>query len=873
MISTPLTSSHTSSTILGLSKRAWKLGIALSKLDQDSDVVDPTVKVLTEEVKALGVECDLIYAELDEVAGKNGPAPPSLNDVVDGVSACLEVQVGDIGRSMQELEMFVDSVRGEDSRLIGQAQRQRRLNGRRNQIASIRTKVCRQTDNLRTTLLLMNTMFAHLVTGRVDRRFSQVLDKLQDAVERLQRSLESDPHSQPSELTLLQCARDLLEKGTTMYKACIATEGTPKNQSTPRTAVRVVDWVTALDSLRRDQQAQKRETAIGGASDDSDDDLEIDFAKSALDTGISAFESREWTEADSLLQEALRVLQHLKRRQCTFCDIFNLHYRLAICAYYVQEPAGAEEALISFLQQQTNSDDGRAFQYDAMHLLSQLYVRTGHIDRARSECEKTLQGRRKLLGKQSDAALESMALMAHIFFVINNRVRAKSCLGLIPEERRPLIIKNVEDTLGLSLEHLDFSSFLVQSPIEDPDVKAISDIQLKLATSSLGTPTPTLSSISTLLPTDNTNRSIFSFPKPPNSSPQLSYRRIPSNRTSFDAQSNPGVSNNPPYSSTPQPQEDHPSSTTNLTHLIPERTHPSNSSISPDAASFVQSDPDTSTSTTTPQPLTRSQLLQNLNCQPRTALESAVCSSSHAQFHTLLKKQTSFLRSTLRKHVKPERLTALHFAALFGEIEMARLLLAAGFGINDVPYGYSTALSPLKMAVGARRVEMVDFLLANGAGPGEGETWAGLVGAMLSRGWIGKTVGEGDREGVVERIVGVMGILVGYGWEVNAPCDKEGNTALHLAVGFWSGEYAWDLGLRRVVTAWLCEKGADPLVGDKEGKTAYDLVVKSGHLDLAMLLDGCLKDKGARAGNMEPVELEGSLGMEHMDSSSLTPEI
>lgn len=153
----PFTTTGTASTVLDLSKRAWKLGISLSKLEQDVDVVDPTLKILTEEVKALGIECDLVYEEVDQVSGKDDSGLSSLSNALDSLWEGFELQVEEMTRTMQELELFMNSVRGDDSRLIGQAQRQRKMNGRKNQIAGIRTKVCRHTDNLRTTLLLINT--------------------------------------------------------------------------------------------------------------------------------------------------------------------------------------------------------------------------------------------------------------------------------------------------------------------------------------------------------------------------------------------------------------------------------------------------------------------------------------------------------------------------------------------------------------------------------------------------------------------------------------------------------------------------------------------------------------------------------------------
>lgn len=156
MVVTRFTPVGTASAVLALSKTAWKLGTSLSKLDQDTKIIDTTVKNLAEDVKSLGNECDLVYAELEEIVVKSeiGSSPP---DDVDGrIWNCLATQVEETSRTMQELKLFVKSEREEESSVFGQAQRQRKLNQSKDQIVSIRTKVCRHTNNLRTTLLLIN---------------------------------------------------------------------------------------------------------------------------------------------------------------------------------------------------------------------------------------------------------------------------------------------------------------------------------------------------------------------------------------------------------------------------------------------------------------------------------------------------------------------------------------------------------------------------------------------------------------------------------------------------------------------------------------------------------------------------------------------
>lgn len=148
---TPFTAAGTASAVLALSKAAWKLGSSLSNLHQDTRIIDITARNLAEEIKSLGNECDLAYAELEEIVSTGSPPP---YDVDGRIWNCLATQVEETSRTTKQLELFVKSVRGEKFNFIGQAQRQRES---KDQIAAIRTKVCRHTDNLRTTLLLINT--------------------------------------------------------------------------------------------------------------------------------------------------------------------------------------------------------------------------------------------------------------------------------------------------------------------------------------------------------------------------------------------------------------------------------------------------------------------------------------------------------------------------------------------------------------------------------------------------------------------------------------------------------------------------------------------------------------------------------------------
>jgi hypothetical protein len=157
MVVTQFTAVGTASAVLALSKAAWKLGSSLSKLEQDTKIIDTEIKDLAGEVKSLGNECDLIYAELEEVVSKSEVGSHQPYGIDDKMWICLAMQVEETSRTMQELESFVKSFRVEESSSIGQIERQRKVDQSKDQIANIRTNIYRQTGNLRTTLLLINT--------------------------------------------------------------------------------------------------------------------------------------------------------------------------------------------------------------------------------------------------------------------------------------------------------------------------------------------------------------------------------------------------------------------------------------------------------------------------------------------------------------------------------------------------------------------------------------------------------------------------------------------------------------------------------------------------------------------------------------------
>ena len=156
MVVDPFTALGTASAVLELGRTAWKLGSALVKLYRDTKCVDATIDKLAREVKALSNECDLVHAEMEDVIKASETQGASPYDIDGRLWECLATQVQECNETIQALEHVVNDVAQKASDVIGQAQRQMRLNKNRENLEGIRLRIRTHTDTMRTTLLVIN---------------------------------------------------------------------------------------------------------------------------------------------------------------------------------------------------------------------------------------------------------------------------------------------------------------------------------------------------------------------------------------------------------------------------------------------------------------------------------------------------------------------------------------------------------------------------------------------------------------------------------------------------------------------------------------------------------------------------------------------
>jgi len=153
---------------------------------------------------------------------------------------------------------------------------------------------------------------------------------------------------------------------------------------------------------------------------------------------------------------------------------------------------------------------------------------------------------------------------------------------------------------------------------------------------------------------------------------------------------------------------------------------------------------------------------------------------------------------------------------------------------------------------------MVRFLVANGARPTRPDTWSYMASQLMNRAWLKMTMSEPEQEFLPSRIISVLTILLEHGWNINEPYEVSGETVLHQAVRFWTGNLRLDLELRMVVAGFLCNHGADPFRANADGKTPYDIAATSDERLLQVLRprqNTQLSGNTRRSGNA--VELPG----------------
>ena len=271
--------------------------------------------------------------------------------------------------------------------------------------------------------------------------------------------------------SLRTCAEDYLRAGSTIYEESVASStvrGDPRGVEWP---AQVAHWLNSLEALHissRSLPAPQSSTSMPRSSvglsnpaatrpsssdePDGDSDVKVELMNRTLETGYSAFHKDDYVAAERMLHESLHLTQSLtvKQRRNLKCDLLKVHFLLAVCAYYLYERSVAEAALLSVIEQLSNTDEqsqnsnGKSASslqhaedlWTSGFILAKLYIQDNKLDLAYTTCENSYQARRRLLDRDNPRCHESMALLSRICTLQGNQARAQVYAEMIPPFER-----------------------------------------------------------------------------------------------------------------------------------------------------------------------------------------------------------------------------------------------------------------------------------------------------------------------------------------------------------------------------------------------------------------------------------------------------
>ena len=165
-------------------------------------------------------------------------------------------------------------------------------------------------------------------------------------------------------------------------------------------------------------------------------------ARQGLLVGNLAFENGDYARAREDLQEVWNIVKTLPYEQQAEYDVFQLDYKLAMCAAHVQDLADVETALERVTKRSSASRSEDLQLSHAQHLLAQIYVLSSRLEPARSLCDAAYEARSKHLEDVDLLIQESRTLTAVISCLDGNPARTRPMRNAIGESIRSDLIQD-----------------------------------------------------------------------------------------------------------------------------------------------------------------------------------------------------------------------------------------------------------------------------------------------------------------------------------------------------------------------------------------------------------------------------------------------
>lgn len=248
---------------------------------------------------------------------------------------------------------------------------------------------------------------------------------------------------------IAQSAEDLISSGTTLYEESVVGGSVIPDADEVKKNTRTIGWLEHLSSLQLDASTSADSAADDGEKDSDEDaeDFDLEVAQATITSGLEAFSDANYQLADSDLQAALTLVYKLPMKLRQDCEISELQFKLAVCAFHIYSVDDAETALVSVIEAESHSNIEALNLCCAGHLLAQVHIKQGKLDLAYTSCKNALNGRRKLRGNEHITYYESLALLSRICELQMKKDQARIYLRMIPEVVQKSICPPLQDLI------------------------------------------------------------------------------------------------------------------------------------------------------------------------------------------------------------------------------------------------------------------------------------------------------------------------------------------------------------------------------------------------------------------------------------------
>jgi hypothetical protein len=200
----------------------------------------------------------------------------------------------------------------------------------------------------------------------------------------------------------------------------------------PSTAITIPDLDDQTDKSHRAKEVRENENEYGDEeSDDDDSDIELDFLKNFDELACSSFLRKDYSKAEQFLRKAMER----STGESSNGEHFKLlRIRLAICCC-LQERWELAAGALSALSKSRAASNLPVF--DLLQAISLGYLANDRFDDAYRVCKSVLQGKKKVVGKDSDNFHECLWILAMIYEKRGDPLEAEAVRLSIPIERMP----------------------------------------------------------------------------------------------------------------------------------------------------------------------------------------------------------------------------------------------------------------------------------------------------------------------------------------------------------------------------------------------------------------------------------------------------